>query len=219
MFDAGQEARTDYFRRAVRIEAAEWIPEGWGGSVSTCRPAAIFHVGVPHLTVYLQDALQIANGEETMKGAKISAIAAAVILLGVATHAGDKKLTKTQLPAAVQKTVDEQGKGARIVGFASEKEGGKLAYEAELKVGGHSKDILIDPSGKVLEVEEEVAFEKLPSRVQAALKKAAGAGTLGKVESLTKNDKLVAYEAVVKAGHKKSEVQVGPNGEKLDHEE
>ncbi len=150
---------------------------------------------------------------------KISSTVAAVILLGVTAHAGDKKLTRTQLPAAVQKTVEEQSKGTTVVGFASEMEGGKLAYEAELKLDGHSKDILIDPSGKILEVEEEVNFKKLPPSVQGALKKAAGKGTLGKVESLTKNDKLVAYEAVVKMGLKKSEVQVGPNGEKLDHEE
>ena len=35
------------------------------------------------------------------------------------------------------------------------------------------------------------------------------------IESLTKNGSLVAYEAVVKRGVKRSEIQVGPNGEKL----
>jgi hypothetical protein len=37
------------------------------------------------------------------------------------------------------------------------------------------------------------------------------------VESLTKNGKLVAYEGHVKTGTRRSEIQVGPNGEKLAH--
>jgi hypothetical protein len=55
--------------------------------------------------------------------------------------------------------------------------------------------------------------------VQYALKKRAGNGTIGKIESLTKRGKLVAYEAHVKTGAKRSEIQVGPNGEKLAHPE
>ena len=62
-------------------------------------------------------------------------------------------------------------------------------------------------------------MESLPGNVKDGLTKAAGPGTLGKVESLTKNGKLVAYEAVVNAGTKRSEVQVGPDGKKLAHPE
>ena len=42
---------------------------------------------------------------------------------------------------------------------------------------------------------------------------------MGKVESLTKNGKLVAYEAIVSTGTGKSEIQVGPEGKPLAHEE
>jgi len=47
----------------------------------------------------------------------------------------------------------------------------------------------------------------------------AGNGKILKVESLTKKDKLVAYEAKVETNGKKSEVQVGPDGKPLNHEE
>ena len=47
----------------------------------------------------------------------------------------------------------------------------------------------------------------------------AGEGKLVKVETLTKQDKLVAYEAQVTRDGKKSEVQVDPDGKPLDHEE
>jgi hypothetical protein len=55
--------------------------------------------------------------------------------------------------------------------------------------------------------------------VKDGLIKAAGSGTVGKIESITKNGKLVAYEAVVKTGTKRSEIQVGPDGKKLAHPE
>ena len=77
----------------------------------------------------------------------------------------------------------------------------------------------MDKSGNIVEIEEEVTMDSLPAAVQEGLRKAAGAGTIGKIESLTKRGKLVAYEAHVKNGAKRSEVQVGPNGEKLAHPE
>jgi hypothetical protein len=64
---------------------------------------------------------------------------------------------------------------------------------------------------------KEVALSSLPPVVKDGLTSAAGAGTIGKVESLTKKGKLVAYEAVLQNGEKRSEVQVGPDGKKLAH--
>ena len=48
--------------------------------------------------------------------------------------------------------------------------------------------------------------------------KAAGA-KIRKVESINKQGKIVAYEAQLERDGKKSEIQVGPNGKPLDHEE
>ena len=73
----------------------------------------------------------------------------------------------------------------------------------------------MDASGNILAIEEEVSGDSLPTNVKEALTKAAGAGTITKVESIAKNGKLVAYEAAVKNGSKHSEIQVGPDGNKL----
>ena len=148
-------------------------------------------------------------------------LAVAALLIGIATvsiaQAQEKKLKREQLPPAVEKTVATESQGATIKGFATEVENGKRLYEVALTVNGRSKDISMDRNGKVVEVEEEVSMDSLPATVQDGLKKAAGAGTIGMVESLTKGGKLVAYEAHVKTGTKRSEIQVGPNGEKLAH--
>ena len=108
-------------------------------------------------------------------------------------------------PAAVEKTVAEQSKGATVKGFSKEVEDGKTIYEVELTVNGHGKDIAMDAQGNVVEVEEEIDMASLPPAVKDGLTKAAGKGTISKVETLTKKGKLVAYEAVVKAGSKQSE--------------
>jgi hypothetical protein len=141
--------------------------------------------------------------------------------LAIATtmQAQEKKITRAELPPAVEKTVAEQSQGATIKGFSTELDKGKRVYEVELSVNGHCKDISMDKDGKIVEVEEEVAMDSLPPEVKAGLTSAAGSGTILKVESLRKGGKLVAYEADVKNGPKHSEVQVGPNGNKLAHEE
>jgi len=141
------------------------------------------------------------------------------LTLAVPISAQEKKIQRSDLPPAVQKTVDEQSKGATVKGFSTEVEDGKKIYEVELTVNGHGKDISMDSQGHVLEIEEEVSLESLPSAVKEGLKKAAGKGTIRTVESLTKNGTLVAYEAQVKTGTKNSEIQVGPDGKRLAHPE
>jgi len=131
----------------------------------------------------------------------------------------EKKIKRSQLPAAVETTVAKESEGATIKGFASEVEKGQKFYELSLTVNGHNKDILMDKSGNIVEVEEEVALDSLPATVQDALKKAAGSGTIQVVESLTKNGQLVAYEGHVRRGRKRFEIQVGPNGEKMKRPE
>jgi hypothetical protein len=133
--------------------------------------------------------------------------------------AQEKKIKRSDLPAAVEKTVAAQSKGATIRGFSEEQEKGKTTYELQMTVKGHSKDVQMDESGAVMEVEEQVALEALPTEVRAGLQAKAGKGQIAKVESITKKDRLVAYEAQVDTDGKKSEVQVGVDGKPLDHEE
>src|ERR1700674_2630664 len=143
----------------------------------------------------------------------VSLVAGLAALSGV--QAQDKKIKREELPAAVEKTVAEQSAGATIRGFSTEGEEGKRLYEVELMVNGHAKDISMDEQGNVVEVEAEVSLGSLPAAVKDGLTKAAGGGTIDKVESISKKGKLVAYEAVVKTGTKRSEIQVGPDGKKL----
>ena len=143
----------------------------------------------------------------------------AFLVASTTIWAQEKKVQRAELPPAVEKTVAAVSTGSTIRGFSMEKENGQTYYEAKLFADGRTKDVLIDTSGGVVEVEQEVAVDSLPVAVREGLKAKAGSGKIGKVESITKHDKLVAYEAKVITGGKKSEVQVGPDGKPLDHEE
>jgi hypothetical protein len=147
------------------------------------------------------------------------AFAAGTLLLAGSSSAQEKKINRSDLPPAVEKTVAAQSSGATIRGFSTEKENGQTLYEVEMTVNGHSKDISMMTDGSIVEVEEQVALDSLSPEVKAGLHAKAGKGKILKVESLTKKDKLVAYEARVETNGKKSEVQVGPDGKPLDHEE
>ena len=155
-------------------------------------------------------------------------IAALVLSCAIASQAAtqqapaqekEKKLKRSDLPAAVQKTVDQESQGATIRGYSSETDNGQLEYEVALRVHGHTKDVSIAADGSVLEIEEEVALDSLPAPVRDGLKQLAGHGRITKVESLTKHGAIVAYEAQVRTGKKRSEVQVGPDGKPLAHPE
>ena len=147
------------------------------------------------------------------------AFAAGTLLLAGNASAQEKKIKRSDLPPAVEKTVAAQSAGATIRGFSTEIEKGQTLFEVEMTVSGHCKDVSMTADGSIVEVEEQVVLDSLSPEVKAGLQAKAGKGKITKVESLTKKDKLVAYEAQVVTNGKRSEVQVGPDGKPLDHEE
>jgi uncharacterized membrane protein YkoI len=148
----------------------------------------------------------------------ISFLVCGLITVSIA-RAQEKKIKRTELPPAVEKTIAEQSKAGTIRGFSTEVEDGKRLYEVELTVKGHGKDVSMDEQGNVVEVEEQISMDSLPPAVRKGLTEAARGRTILKIESITKNGKLVAYEADVKSAAKRSEIQVSPDGKTLSHPE
>ncbi|MFN0112692.1 MAG: hypothetical protein ACKVZH_27860 [Blastocatellia bacterium] len=148
----------------------------------------------------------------------VTAFVTFVLLATIFASAQDteKKVKMKDLPAVVQAKVKELSKGATLRGLAKEVKDGKTFYEAELKVGGHAKDVLIDPAGKVVEIEEQVTLDSLPSAAKAEILKQAGKGKILMVESITKENAIVAYEAHVRKAGKIAEVKVSPEGKPME---
>lgn len=141
-----------------------------------------------------------------------SLFAGLFILTPFMVSADEKPVRMKDLPKAVQQTVEEQSKGATIKGLSKETEDGQTFYEVELAINGHHKDVLIDPTGAVVEIEEEVGFDSLPPAAKVGIEKQAGKGKIIMIESINKNGSIVAYEAHIKTGRKSKEVKVSPDG-------
>jgi uncharacterized membrane protein YkoI len=107
-----------------------------------------------------------------------------------------KAMDLSKYPAPVRATIENETKNATLKGVSKETEKGKTQYEVETLVNGKSRDLLVDPAGKVIEVEEEIALSAAPQAVQTELGKH---GTVVKVEKVTREGGAATYEASVKA--------------------
>jgi hypothetical protein len=138
--------------------------------------------------------------------------AAALLALTSVVTAQEKKIRRSQLPPAVERTVAAQSKGATVRGFSEEREKGQTYYEVQLTVNGLGKDVLIDTGGTVVTVEQQVPFDSLPDAVKAALREKAGTSRIVLVESVKERDRPLVYEAHLMRAGRRSEIKVGPDG-------
>ena len=136
----------------------------------------------------------------------------AIAALGGAATAAEKKLQMKDLPPAVQKTVQEQTKGAEIKGLSKETEKGVTSYEVESMVNGKHRDFLVDVKGAVTEVEDETALDTIPAAAKAAIEKKAGGGKIGMVETMTRGGATFYEAAYTSKDGRKHEVLVKPDG-------
>jgi len=118
----------------------------------------------------------------------------------------------SKLPAPVRATIEAETKNATLKHVAKETEKGQVQYEVETMVNGKSRDLIVDPSGKVLEVEEAIDVASAPAAVQDALKTA---GTVLRLESVVRGGKT-SYEAQVRGKNgRKSSMALDAQGKPL----
>ena len=140
-----------------------------------------------------------------------------VVIVGLGGFAvAEKKENSLQLkdlPAAVQKTVQDNLKGGEIKKIGKEKEDGVEQYEVESIRNGKSRDFNVDVKGNLLLVEEATTIDAIPAAAKASILKKVADGKLALVETFTKTGQPMMYEAsyIDKKG-KKHEVLVKADG-------
>jgi hypothetical protein len=145
-----------------------------------------------------------------------SLVVLTMVLTGLpALAASEKRIDRSELPAAVQKAVDVAKQGATVRGFSQETDGKETFYEVELVANGRHKDILMDRDGQVVEVEQELPVESLPATVQQRVRAETGDSQIDSVEALTKRGKLAGYEVHVTKDGARTEIQLDPEGQRL----
>ena len=122
------------------------------------------------------------------------------------------------LPPAVQKTVAAESKRATIRALSRQTEGGKTLYRLETTVHDRTRDLLIDSSGAVVELREELRLRSLPVAAQDEVKKSLRGAKLVRLESITRGGTLQGYSALVEKGGQRTQVLLGPRGRPLPKE-
>lgn len=106
-----------------------------------------------------------------------------------------KSLQLKDLPAVVQKTVEDNVKGGQIKNISKEKEDGIEQYGGESLVNGKSRDFNVDTKGNLLVVEESTTIDAIPAAAKASILKKVADGKLRTVETFTKPGQPLMYEA------------------------
>jgi uncharacterized membrane protein YkoI len=80
----------------------------------------------------------------------------ALLYAGMNKEENKQKVAPTELPAAVQKTIQDNLGGGTVTETAKETEGGRTYYDAEVqKSGGEKVEIKVAPDGKLIGVGKE----------------------------------------------------------------
>ena len=140
------------------------------------------------------------------------AILIAIVALAASAVGAGKKLTLKDLPAAVQKTVQDQAKGGEIKSISKETENGVEQYEIETIWNGKHRDLNVDTKGNLLVVEEETAIDGIPAAAKAAIEKKAAGGKIGMVELFIRGSETMYEAAYTGKDGKKREVLVKADG-------
>ena len=130
------------------------------------------------------------------------------MVFGMTLFAEETKIQAKDLPAVVLKAVQEATRGATIKGYSREVEGGKTLFEVETTLNGHSRDLLLDAGGAVIEIEQTIQLDAVPEPVRSAL---TARGRVLSLEQVTRG-KTISYEATVERNGRKSEVAVNADG-------
>src|SRR5438309_218489 len=108
-----------------------------------------------------------------------------IVALALVAAAAEKSLRQQDLPPAVQKSIQEQAKGAEIKNIAKELEKGQTQYDVETIVNGKHRDITVDTKGAVIVVEEETSLDSIPAAAKATILKKSGEGNIVMIETVS----------------------------------
>jgi hypothetical protein len=152
-------------------------------------------------------------------------ISPAVALVGLMlvgnVQAGEEKVALDKLPKAVLDAAKAKFPDAELVGGGKEEEDGKVTYEVSLKDKGQKVDVELTADGTILVIEKAISVKNLPKEVAEALEHKHPKATIKRVEEITKQDKIAAYEVLLVTARKKRiwEVTFDPSGKFVKQEE
>ena len=143
-----------------------------------------------------------------MKRIVLAGLVLSVLLPASAT---DKPMKLSDMPPIVQETIRQQTKSASIRRTLTEIENGETFYECESLQNGRTRDFLVDKTGAMVEVEDQVSLEEVPAPVKMVVQRSASGGKLTKLQRVKRGNAITYQAAVIKNG-KKTGMELRPDG-------
>jgi hypothetical protein len=154
---------------------------------------------------------------------KVAILSLSLIVAAGSARADEDNIAVEDLPKAVAAAVKAKFPKGKITKAAKEEEGGKTTYEVVVKVEDKTLDVAVSAKGKLLEVEQAIAAEKLPKAVASAIKAKYPKAKIKKAEQVVRfeeDEEETVFEVVLASkGKADSEVKVSPKGKILDDED
>jgi len=134
-----------------------------------------------------------------------------------ATKSGEveRQITEADVPAAALAAFKKMAAGAKFTEFAEEIEHGHTFYEGSWKnPSGANMDVLVTPTGDLVEIEEIVGADQVPAAVLAVARKAAGKDTQLTFEKKT----TILYEVRFQKDNRQNGLLLSPDGRRIEEE-
>jgi hypothetical protein len=146
-------------------------------------------------------------------------VAIGFCVLTAAAAAGERNISRAEVPPPVLERVEKEHPQARLLGFAREDEDGRVQYEVQLVDGGRKLDLDFAPDGKLLASEETIALGESPEPVKKSLGASSWrAWTVVTVERISRPGSDVEYELHLRQGKKRVELVFTPDGKPIKTE-
>ena len=133
--------------------------------------------------------------------------------------AASPALADTACPAAVTTAIDKAFPKAKIDSCKPEKEHGHDQFEVKLtRADGSKAEVDVAPDGKILQVEEAIAVDKLPAAVVKAFAAKFPKTKIDRAEKQTPSSGSPTFELAFQANGKTKEVTFGEDGKFIEEE-
>jgi hypothetical protein len=144
---------------------------------------------------------------------------AILLIAGLTSQAiaGDKKITKKDVPAAALKAFEAAFPKVKVNAYLTESEDGNTFFEFETVEGTIKRDILYTPEGTLVEVEEVLTAEGIPAEIAKAVTTEMPKAKIAGGEKTTKGTE-VTYDIKVTVGKKPGKVILSADGKIIKKE-
>ena len=127
----------------------------------------------------------------------------------------ERQVTESQVPAEALAALRKLAAGAKFTDFAEEIEYGSTFYEGSWKTpAGANMDVLVTPTGALVEIEEQIDADKVPAEVLKVVGEAAGKDT----ELMFEKKTTIQYEVKFGKDEHSREMLLTPDGRLVEQE-